>query len=98
MAAESSSPVVSNGDLRVAIEVEPLVLDQAVEVMEALVDAGYRVELYAGVSERAGGRFYSLRVLIVEPLLGHQMTDLIEVAERHGRPIYFSDSDGVRIR
>lgn len=74
--------------------------DTALALFDAYVEQGYRVELYGGQSfqnERMG-RYYSLKVLVIEPVLGQDLKRLVEIAEEHGRPFLFNESEGVRVK
>jgi hypothetical protein len=89
---------ITVSDPRLELEVEPLSRETALALMDEYVEQGYRVELYSGKALQAGGRFYSLKVLVIEPVLGADLVRLVEIAEAHERPLFFNETEGVRVR
>jgi hypothetical protein len=83
-------------EIRTEIEVEPLTAEKAIEVFGVLVREGHRVELYGGT--RDGESHYSLKLLVVEPIWGHQLRELCDLSDALGRPLTFNETEGIRIR
>lgn len=77
---------------------DPLTGPEALAIAEQFKAIGHRVEIYTGITERLqGGEFFTMKVLIIEPIDGPQLMKMCRIAEDFGRPMRFNETEGFRV-